>query len=1320
MELQEFFAQVHKCSQQLNQSENHEALVSDMRARLFSAFDYLRGGLTIDQAFLLISYLLLIRFLNVLQDVTANTPDEVTKQATRPFAILPEWQNEIHLNPDTMLEELLANGRAAAYNYMHSMPILSQNILTACQGHIGRHSLSPNNILAAAHLVEGLPLSPKQTIVDKIPAHIAALGAAYEQTLSSSLSRARTVYEPSPKALVRLMVGLANPQAGEQIYDPACGSAGLLIETLQQGSGNKALGIDINPDACTIGVLNLLLHGYSDVLILQRNALEPYPLPFLPNVILAHTPFGGEVTPGLAEKLAEQVHLFVKTRELDLAFLLHIIAQVKQGARAVITLPEGVLFRNSNAEVDIRRYLVEEQLLEAVISLPLGLFMPSTSIKGNLLVLAPTSRHKNIWFYAFEEKRRTKEPLSELEIALCLEDFAKAMTSRNLGGRGWTRSTQELAKNNYNLQAKPPIRRDNQLNLPPDLTTQPLQTVALLVDRGISHLREQTIYQDEFEQLLERAENEESRKATQAKWKLLIRVGDLTFGRVQKTEQLIDVTTIKRQADISYIQSGDVLLSVDSDIGKVAICTSRQEGMAFSSRLVRIRCSENLLPDFLAEYLRSSFVQDTLQNLASGSLGPRVQLSDIKQIPIPSLSIAQQREILKKMEAGTALLAALRELFINNEVGVEDPSTAFITHLIRDNAALQTLVAFQEKRENLSPDEVYQWLDRQAARIHTLRNSLIREPREGEGIAFIDATLESLSLAIDRLRLALSVPTIQERLDELDRIQVSLRRHLSQLPFGYEESQVARFLDQAVAGMEAALFALSEPLLASMRISVRFEPDILPLHEDTLIQIIVENSGPVSANDIKVEIPALAGILTQGEKYSVIRISKLMPQEGKHEKTYHVFSDKATLIKSRALWVAKDVHGGQRQGEVPISFSFVDSPRKYPYIPISRNPYITGTPVRGQEMFFGREDVIDFLKANLLGAHQNNVLLLEGNRRTGKSSVLKQVERGKLLEGAIPVYIDCQGFGELTEQKLFFKIAHHIANSLQRSGIQIKKPQSTDINPDDAFWDFRQILEQYLTSTAEKHIILLFDEFEYLDIAIKDEKLPERVMENLRHVFQHYDRLGVVLTGSHRLIKLREEYWSILFGLTLRKDIGALDRQAAEELVTKPLQSFVQFTPEAVAYIVELAACQPYFIQMIAHTLVSDLQQKQDTSLIIPVRIEAIVPSAIEAASEHLQYMVNHAKLARQKTILAYIAKQQNIDTPVTHQDLTNFLSIQGIASSASLLAQDLELLRENDLIVMVRGGPQSLYRIPIELLRYWIQDHIDLDDVVARAVADV
>jgi type I restriction enzyme M protein len=1265
------------------------------------------------------SRLLLLRLLNVFQSVTGNTPNIISKQWAEPFAFLPALQEMIHYNSDIMLEPLMEFGIKAAHDYARTMPNLEQNLYTAFQEYVGRRSISRDNFLGIAHILEELPLSPEQAPLDKLPVHFAALGAAYEQTLSRFLGRTWSGYALTQKALVRLMVGLAHPQPGEQIYDPACGSARLLIGALEQAPDSNAVGIDNNPDTCTIGILNLLLHGHPDVPILQRNSLETYNLPLVPNILLADIPFGGRIGENTARMLEEQ-EPYVRTTDSALAFLIYTITQVKRGARAVITLSEGDLFRQNKAATEIRRYLVNESLLRAVISLPPGIFMPATSAKGNLLVLAPASRQQDdIWFYAFEEKRRTKEPLSELEIALCLEDFAKAKTSHNLGGRGWTRSAHELAQNSYNLQAKLPDRQDNQSVFPSDLPTQPLQAAVLLIDRGISHLREQTIYQADFEQLLERAEDEESRKATQAKWKPVIRVGDLTSGSIQKAEQLIDVTTIKRQADIPYIQPGDVLLSVDGNIGKVAVCTIRQEGMVFSSRLVRIRCDENLLPDFLAEYLRSSYVQDRLQNLASGTLSRRVQLSDIKQTPIPSISIAQQRAILARVEAGTALLPALRELF-NNEVGVKDPFAAFITHLIHDNDTLQTLVAFQAKRWSLSADEVYQWLDWQASNIHLLSAPVIHGTDAENSALIINYILNDLSFNVNRLRDALSTPTIQARLDELDRIQASLRRVFSEFPSDILEPQIADLFQQAVDGLEAALVALSEPLLAGTRISVRIEPDVLPLREETFIQIVVDNTGPVSAYDIRVEIPALTGILIQGEEYSVIRIPKLMAQGGKYKKSYRVFSDKAALIKSTASWVAKDIHGGRREGEVPISFSFVDSPRKHSYVNIPRNPYITGTPVNGEEMFFGREDVIDFLKANLLGAHQNNVLLLEGNRRTGKSSVLKQVERRKLLKEAISVYIDCQGLGELTEQKLFFKIADHMAKSLQRNGIQVSRPQNTDINPDDAFWDFRQLLEQYLASTAERHIILLFDEFEYLDIAIKDRKLPERVMENLRHVFQHYERLGVVLTGSHRLTKLREEYWSALFGLTLRKDIGALDRRAAEELVTKPLQSLVQFTPEAVAYIVDLAACQPYFIQMIAHTLVSDLQQKQDTSLITPARVEVIVPSAIEAASEHLQYMMNHAKLPRQRAILAYIAKQQNADTPVTHQDLTNFLAIQEIVSNASLLAQDLELLRENDLIAMVKGGPQSLYRIPIELLRYWIQDHIDLDDVVARAATDV
>jgi type I restriction enzyme M protein len=1312
LELEEFFAQVRKSHQLPNFSEAHEALVNDMSAKLFRAFDYFRGGLALDQAFIVMSHLLLLRLLSVLREVREHIP--AAGQAIQPLAFLPEWERWVHLTPDAMLEDLLDMGIQAAHTYTQSMPTLEQNILTACQGHIGARDLTTENIVAAASIVGELSLSPEQATYNAMPVHVAALGVAYEQALSRILSRTWSGYEPTPEALARLMVGLANPQPGEHLYDPACGSARLLIGALQQASNGKALGIDVHPDACTIGILNLLLHGYPDVLLQQSNALE-HPLPFFPNVILAHPPFGGKV----GQRLAERVHL-VQTTELDLVFLQHIIEQVERGARAVIAVPDGVLVKPNNAATTIRRYLVEEQLLEAVISLPPGLFMPATSVKGSLLVLAPTARQQHVWYYAFDEKRSTKEPLSDLEITRAVEGFAKAMIASQPGGRGWTKTAQELAKNGYILQAQPPTKQTKQDGLPPNLATQPLQATAQLINRGTPYSRGQTTNREEFEKLLESAgaEDEESRKDLQAKWKGLIRVGDITFGKVQKTELLIAATAIKLQGDTPYLQAGDVLLSVEGTIGKVAICTARQEGFIFSGGLTRIRCSDDLLPEFLAEYLRSNYIQQQLKSLANNAPGKSIGISKIGKIPVPSISVDHQRGILAKVKAGNDLLAALRELD-STDLDDENRTQAFIAQLVHDNAALQTLVTFQERQESLSPDEVYDWLDQQAAGIHTLRNSSIHELKDGESSAFIDATLASLSSAVDRLRLAVRTPSLQERLDELDRIQVSLRRHRAEFEPSQLEPQTTALLDLALAGMEAALFALSEPILASTSISLRVEPESLPVGEETQIHILVENSGPVPADAVAIEIPALAEIILQSEQYTGIRIPKLKIQGDRYTKTYRVCSDKAALIRSTAHWTARDIHGDVRRGEIPISFSFVDSARRRPYLPIPRNPYITGTPVNGEEMFFGREDVINFLQANLLGTHQNNVLLLEGNRRTGKSSLLKQVERGSLLKETIPVYIDCQGLGELTEHKLFFKVAHHIANALQKQGLQVNKPQRTDIDPADAFWDFRQLLAQYLAAAAGRHVVLLFDEFEYLDIAIKDGKLPERVMENLRHVFQHYAGLGVVLTGSHRLTKLREEYWSALFGLTLRKNIGALDRQAAKNLVTKPLQSFVQFTPEAVDYMVDLAACQPYFIQMIAHTLVSDLQQKQDTSLITPSRIEVILPAAIEAASEHLKYMVNHARLARQRALLAFIAKQQNI-APVTHQDLMNFLSVQGIESNANLLAQDLELLGEHDLVIMDGRNQQNLYGIPIELLRYWIQDHIDLDDVVARAAADV
>ena len=270
--------------------------------------------------------------------------------------------------------------------------------------------------------------------------------------------------------------------------------------------------------------------------------------------------------------------------------------------------------------------------------------------------------------------------------------------------------------------------------------------------------------------------------------------------------------------------------------------------------------------------------------------------------------------------------------------------------------------------------------------------------------------------------------------------------------------------------------------------------------------------------------------------------------------------------------------GSRVEQREQVSFQIVPV-AEAPYTPIYPNPYITGGAVDAPEMFFGRQDVLDFLRANLIGKHQSNVITLQGNRRTGKTSILKQTIYRDIFAPHIPVYVDCQGLGTLTDQKFFYKIAREIWRDVRNRGIDALPPiTSKSISDDDPFYDFREILDQLTSLTPGRRIILLIDEFELIDQAIQEKQLSTIVLENLRHLFQHRHDLAVILTGSYRLRKLSQEYWSALFGLGLMHNIGFLDEEAARMLIVQPLDGQASYSEESVNRIIQLNRLPSIFL----------------------------------------------------------------------------------------------------------------------------------------------
>src|SRR5438552_10436845 len=221
----------------------------------------------------------------------------------------------------------------------------------------------------------------------------------------------------TPRHIIQLMVELTAPTAKDVICDPACGNAGFLVaagEYLRQNHPEILRdtrlkehfhhqlfhGFDFDNTMLRIGSMNMLLHGVENPDIRYRDSLaqdhageeEKYTL------VLANPPFAGSLD---YENTAKDLLQIVKTKKTELLFLALFLRLLKPVGRAAVIVPDGVLFGSSNAHKTLRKMLVEEQKLEAVLSLPSGVFRPYAGVSTAILVFTKTNSGGTdfVWFY---------------------------------------------------------------------------------------------------------------------------------------------------------------------------------------------------------------------------------------------------------------------------------------------------------------------------------------------------------------------------------------------------------------------------------------------------------------------------------------------------------------------------------------------------------------------------------------------------------------------------------------------------------------------------------------------------------------------------------------------------------------------------------------------------------------------------------------------------------------------------------------------------------------------------------------------------------
>ena len=292
------------------------------------------------------------------------------------------------------------------------------------------------------------------------------LSALYEEKIKNMGNAGRNGGEYyTPRPLIKSIIKVIDPKVGETIYDGAVGSAGFLVEAFEHMSQSKSLttselitlqtksfyGAEKKTLAYIIGIMNMILHGIESPNIIHQNTLETN-IQEIQNkdrvdVILANPPFGGK------EKANIQENFPIKTGETAYLFLQHFIKKLKVGGRCGVVIKNTFLSNTDNASIALRKQLLEECNIFAILDLPKGTFL-GTGVQTVTLFFEKGKPTKKLWYYQLNVERNMGKtnPLNEND----LENFIKLSKTQNLSDNSWSIDLDKIDKESLDLSVKNP------------------------------------------------------------------------------------------------------------------------------------------------------------------------------------------------------------------------------------------------------------------------------------------------------------------------------------------------------------------------------------------------------------------------------------------------------------------------------------------------------------------------------------------------------------------------------------------------------------------------------------------------------------------------------------------------------------------------------------------------------------------------------------------------------------------------------------------------------------------------------------------------
>ena len=428
-----------------------------------------------------ISFLMFARLL----DIRETREEKKAKRTKKPFRrIFDEDEQHLrwsHFKNVTPAEEMLKLVRDKVFPHFKSVTVDGASF-----GEYTKDAQlmiqKPSLLVSAVNMIDKLPLTEGDT-----------KGDLYEYLLSKLTTAGINGQFRTPRHIIRKMVEVVDPRPDETIGDPACGTAGFLVSSMEyllethtspeaiavdehghkQYTGDRLVpymdhiqnrmfnGFDFDVSMLRIASMNLLLHGIDAPDIHYQDTLSngfPERFPDFASdhfdVILANPPFKGSLD---YEDVHSSLLSKVKTKKTELLFVTLILRMLKMGGRSATIVPDGVLFGSSKAHVALRKMLVDENQLEAVISLPSGVFKPYAGVSTAIIVFTKSGKTKHVFYYDVQvdgfslDDKRT--PVEENDLPDLIERWKKRDPEKDTDrtAKGFFVPVQEIRDCKYNL-----------------------------------------------------------------------------------------------------------------------------------------------------------------------------------------------------------------------------------------------------------------------------------------------------------------------------------------------------------------------------------------------------------------------------------------------------------------------------------------------------------------------------------------------------------------------------------------------------------------------------------------------------------------------------------------------------------------------------------------------------------------------------------------------------------------------------------------------------------------------------------------------------